>query len=434
MKSIMASICFPAWIWTQEPTARILFGSYSDTLSTELSVLRRNLIESDWYQAGYGDRFQLASDVNTKSEFSNNQTGKMTSSGIRGSVTGKGGDFIIIDDPHNPKGAESELDRESAIQNFDLAWTSRLNDKKTGRIIVIMQRLHERDLTGHLLEQGGYTQIKIPTIAESKETLVFPVSGKTFERDIGDLMHPERDGTQEIEQAKTDLGLYGFSGQHQQSPTPAKGGHFTLDMFEFVDQLPQYWSYEFITADTAFTDKRGSDFTVFTAFGMHQGDLYIQDVFRKQIKAAEIEEPATAFIQRFMRHGFRGAYIEPKGHGIYLNQVLPKKGLLIPSEQKIKEFFMDRRFDKIERANNAIPWLANRRIKIFSGIAHKEILLAEILKFPKADHDDFVDTVIDGIKFAFSLSRAGNFVNAMTESDVRPILNTSHEATIDTDW
>lgn len=421
MKSIMTSICFPAWMWTMEPAMRMLFGSYADTLSTELSVLRRNLIESDWYQDGYGDRFRLASDANTKSEFSNDKTGMMKAAGIKAVPMGKGGDFVIIDDPHNPKGAESERDREQAVMNFDLGWSARLNDKKTGRIIVIMQRLHDRDLTGHLLAQGGYTHLKIPTIAEERERIVFPVSNRVVTREYGDLLHPERDGPVEIEQAKRDLQDYGFAGQHQQNPAPRGGGLFTEAMFDYVDDLPALWDYEFILADTAFTDKQSSDFTCFTAFGMAKGELYIQDVLHRQMKATDIEVPAEAFILRFQHLGFRGAYIEPKGHGIYLNQTLPKKGILIPSEEKLKEFFADRRFDKVERANNAVPWLANRRIHVYSKIANKELLVAQVLKFPKADYDDFTDTVIDGVKFAFAGNRSGTPTKEMSRPTTRPV-------------
>jgi len=389
------------WVWTHTPQARFLFGSYADTLAVKHSVLRRNLIESDWYQRGWGETFQMAADVNMKAEFANNKTGQMKSSGIKGSITGQGGDYIIIDDPHNPRGAESDAEREDAIQNFDLAWSSRLNDKTTGRIIVIMQRLHERDLTGHLLEKGGYTHLKIPTIAEERERIVFPLSGRVFEREQGDFMHTDRDGAREIEEAKRDLGPYGFAGQHQQTPVPKSGGLFNASMLTF-GKLPSEFDYSFIMCDTAYSDKQSADFTVFTCFGMKGEQLFVRDVWRKQIKSSEVEDPAVMFIKRFDQYGFRGVYIEPKGHGLYLNQSLPKRGILIPQEAAIKEFFADRKWDKVTRANNAIPYLANRVVVINEDILNKEELLAETLRFPRAAHDDFVDTLIDGIKFAFA--------------------------------
>jgi predicted phage terminase large subunit-like protein len=407
-KSVLTNISFPTWAWIRKPTYRFLFGSYAESLATKHSVLRRNLIESAWYQRGYGSRYALSSDVNTKSEFQNNKTGQMKAAGIRGSITGEGGDFLVIDDPHNPKGAESELEREATIQNFDLAWSNRLNNKKTGRIILIMQRLRENDLTGHLLEKDlGYLHLKIPSIAEERQRLVFPVSGRVVEREAGDLMHPERDGPKELDQAKKDMGPYGFAGQHQQDPVPKKGGIFSTDMFDEVD-LPEEFDFTFITADTAYKEKEENDFTVFTAFGMKDDELYILDVYRKQIKAAEIEKDATPFLQRFQEYGFRGVWIEPKGHGIYLNDKLPQHpyGIMIPSESDRDEFFSDRRLDKVMRANNAVPYLANRSVHLGRHVKDKEILIKEAATFPKAAHDDFVDTLVDGIKFAFGRPRS----------------------------
>lgn len=401
-KSILSTVSFPVWTWIKKPHKRFLFGSYADTLATKHSILRRNIIESPWYQAGYSQSFRLSSDVNTKSEFTNNKTGQMTALGIRGAVTGMGADCIVIDDPHNPKGAESEAELESTIQNFDLAWSTRLNDKKTGAIIIIMQRLRENDLTGHLLEKNmGYLHLKIPTVAEERERLVFPLSGKVFDREAGDLMHPSRDGPKEIEIAKKAMGPYGFSGQHQQSPTPASGGIFKSDMFDFVD-LPKEVDWRFVTADTAYKDAQENDFTVFVAWGVKGEDLYIIDVFRKQIKAVDIESDVTPFLRRFSHYGFRGVYVEPKGHGIFLNQAFPRKGILVPGEDDLKEFYSDRRWDKVQRASNAVPHLANRKIHINNVISEKEILLNEVLKFPKAPHDDFTDCVVDGIKVVYA--------------------------------
>lgn len=408
-KSTIATVCFPTWVWLRRPSERTLFGSYADTLAVKHSVLRRNLIESRWYQTGYGSRYQLSSDVNTKSEFTNDRTGQMKATGIRGSITGEGGGYVLIDDPHNPKGAESELERESTLQNFDLAWSSRLNDKKTGRIIVVMQRLREDDLSGHLLAKGiGYAHVKVPSIAEERERIVFPVSGRVVEREAGDLMHPERDGLPELEQAKKEMGPYGFAGQHQQDPSPSGGGFFTAQMFDFVDR-PKEFDFVFVMADTAYKEKQENDFTVFTVFGVKDGELYIVAVWRRQIKASEVEAGVVPFIHRFQNWGFRGAWIEPKGHGIYLNQRLPQPPhhIMVPSDTDLEEFFKDRKYDKVMRASLAVPWLANRKVHICNDVADpvsgtdKEYLVKEATSFPKGKRDDFVDTLVDGIKFAF---------------------------------
>lgn len=407
-KSILSTICFPAWVWADQPWSRFLFGSHADDLAMEHSVLRRNLLESDWYRHGYGSKFQLSETENSKTVYANDKTGRMQSAGILGSIIGKGGDYIIIDDPHDPKKAASDPEREKACSNFDLAWSSRLNDKKTGRIIVIMQRLHEKDLTGHLLAKNlGYEHIKIPTICEERKIIHFPISKRSFEREEGELLHPERDGPEQIEQAKQDMGPFGFSGQHQQNPTPSTGGLFTGEMFDFV-KMPdlEEFEYTFVTADTAYKDKQENDFTVFSAWGVKDRELYLIDCYRKQIKAILVENDVVPFLKTFNGHyAFRGVWIEPKGHGIYLNQALPMNeecNIVIPGDEMIDDFFSDRKLNKVERANNAAPRVGNRRIHINEALANRETLKNEAVAFPKAAHDDFVDTLVDAIKMAYA--------------------------------
>ncbi len=402
-KSTITSVAFPTWVWIADPATRFLCASYADKLASKLSLLRRNIIESHWYKSGYGHRFKLSEDVNTKSDFQNNKTGMMRSGGIKSPPTGEGADYILIDDPHNPKGAMSDTERETVVEQFDLGWSSRLNNKKTGRIILIMQRLHEADLTGHLLKKNmGYELVKIPTEAPAFVQVKFPISGFVIERQAGELLHPERDGPDEVAQAKTDLGIFGFSGQHNQEPTPLTGGIFKKAMFQEVNQLPAEFDYRFITADTAYSEKKENDFTVFTAFGVLNEELYIIAVYRKQITAEQVEEDVKPFILRFSDWGFRGCYIEPKGHGLYLNDAFAKEGVMVPSEEDRDEFFKDRKWDKVARANNAVPHLANRTIKYSQDLPDKEVLLSEALRFPKAVHDDFVDTLVDGVKLAFA--------------------------------
>lgn len=404
-KSTITTINFPTWLWIADPSLRFLCGSYADKLAVKHSMMRRRLIESDWFQEGYGHRFKLAEDINTKAEFANDKTGIMRAGGINSPPTGEGADFILIDDPHNPKGAKSVQEREKACENFDLGWSNRLNDKKKGCIIVIMQRLHEADLSGHLLEkEQGYVHVKVPTEAPEKTYVHFPISKRVVIREQGDLLQPGRDGPAEIAQAKIDMGPYGYSGQHQQEPTPLTGGVFKTTMFQEVNELPREFDYSFIMADTAYDEKKENDFTVFTCFGMFNDELYIRAVYRKQIMADRVEGEVTPFIERFSLYGFRGCYIEPKGHGIYLHGAFAKKGILVPRDEERDEFFKDRKWDKVARANNAVPHLAHRTIKYHKDLPDKEELISEALRFPKAVHDDFVDTLVDGVKLAFAKS------------------------------
>ena len=126
------------------------------------------------------------------------------------------------------------------------------------------------------------------------------------------------------------------------------------------------------------------------------------DVFRERIEAVDAEGHVIKFLTKHQGEGFRGIYIEPKGHGIYLNQALPRKRYLVPNQETLDKFYSDRHIDKIERANNATPHLSHRKVHMNPAIANVKDLVAEALQFPLAKHDDFVDTVIDGVKYVYA--------------------------------
>lgn len=402
MKSIMGTICFPAWIWIKDPSARFLFGSYSDTLSRKHSIMRRELIQSEWYQNHWKDKFKMREDQNTQSDYANSKSGVMRSASLTAGPLGEGGDYIIIDDPQNPRQAYSEAEREASINAFDRTWSTRLNDKKRGKIIIIMQRLHDKDLTGHLLAKNAkYEHLVLPAEATSERVVYLPVSKKGIVIEAGKILHPEREGREELDALKRDLGPIDYAGQYLQVPTPETGAMFKSEMFEF-GTVPETCDYSFITADTAYNDKQENDYTVFAGWVVKDQQIYLKDILRGKIKAADVESQCVPFIRKFQQYGFRGAYIEPKAHGLFLNQNLPRLGLMIPSESQIKEFFSDRNKPKTERANNAIPYLSNRKVIINQNIHCKEELLKEVLSFPKGSHDDFTDCLIDATRYTYA--------------------------------
>jgi predicted phage terminase large subunit-like protein len=219
-------------------------------------------------------------------------------------------------------------------------------------------------------------------------------------REIGDALWPLKYDLKALSEIKASTTPRGWSAVYQQDPVAGDGNLFNEAMFDFCD-LPGGYDWSFIMADTAYKEKQENDFTVFTAFGVKGEQLYVLDVFSKQIKSSELENAVEPFVRRFIDYGYRGTYIEPKGHGIYLNQAWAKKGLMIPSEESIKLFYNDRHLDKVQRANNVVPHLAQRKIYISNEVRNKEGLVAQCLGFPKTKHDDFVDTLIDGIKMCY---------------------------------
>ncbi|MDD4450459.1 MAG: hypothetical protein PHS76_07115 [Sphaerochaeta sp.] len=227
MKSIEVTVCYPVWTWINAPEKRFIKVSYSDNLSRKHNVLSRDIIRSPWYQNNWGDSYILKDDVNRQNEFKNNYHGMMFSTSVGGTVTGEGGDVIIVDDPQNPLMANSETERQAGINFFKNTLQTRLNDPKKGAFVVIMQRLHENDLTGYILsEELGYEHLCLPAEAEQRTVVHFPLSGKEIIREEGDILNSERFDKQALEGLKKSMGSVQYAGQFQQTPAPAEGVMF----------------------------------------------------------------------------------------------------------------------------------------------------------------------------------------------------------------
>lgn len=243
MKSLSVNVAFPAWVWAQKrrsaltgPQVGFLSTSYAQHLSIRDNVKCRRLMESPWYQRLWGDRFELTGDQNTKIRFENNAGGYRIASSVEGTATGDGGDIIIVDDPISAGNALSPTYRLAAHEWFDGTMSTRLNDPKTGAYIMVMQRLHEDDLVGHVLAQAhdDWTMLCLPARFESNHPNVWARDA----RKEGALLWPERMGEAEVKKIETSLGSYAAAGQLQQRPAPRDGGMFQRSWFEVVKAAP----------------------------------------------------------------------------------------------------------------------------------------------------------------------------------------------------
>jgi predicted phage terminase large subunit-like protein len=245
MKSLETCVFWPTWDWISRPWSQWVFGSYAQRLAVRDTVKARRVIDSPWYQERWGctcdetphaescTGFRWAQDQNTKSLYENDRGGRRQAVAFVPGPLGDGGDVLVIDDPLNPKQVASENVLESALAAWDETWLGRQNNPRTSAIVVIMQRLHERDLTGHVLEAGGYEHLCIPTEYEVPPQVQVTGIGFTDPREEpGELMWPGRVGPAEVEEEKK-RGSFVFSGQHQQRPTPGEGGTWHKDWWCF---------------------------------------------------------------------------------------------------------------------------------------------------------------------------------------------------------
>jgi hypothetical protein len=275
-KTLVTSVLWPAWEWTWNPASRWIFASYAADLAIKSSIDRRTLISSRWYQARWGDKFQLSSDQNVKSEFQNTARGVMRVCGIGGAITGYHGTRIVIDDPHNPKGALSDMLRQQAIDFFRYTLSTRLDDPKTGAIVLIMQRLHELDLTGYLLsdQPALWKTLCLPMRAEA---------GDPLGRAQGELLCPERFDETAVAALEKLLGSYGTSGQLQQRPSPASGGMLKRGWWNEYEIPPADMDEVLLSWDCAFKETKDTDFVVGQAWGKKGGNFYLLDQTRDRM-------------------------------------------------------------------------------------------------------------------------------------------------------
>ena len=372
-------MAWPAWVIGHEPSSKFLCASYSEKLSLKHSVDCRLVLQSPWYQQLF-PQVKLTGDQNEKSKFVTTCRGHRIATSTGGTATGEGGDFLIVDDPHNPKQAQSSVERENALAWFDQTFYSRLNDKQRGVIVIIMQRLHEKDLTGHLLAQGGWEHLKIPAIAEEKTIIDFGRIQRI--RDKDELLHPEREGTAELTKTQLALGSYGFAGQYQQNPVPAEGGMIKVHWLKRYTHRPTDFTRIVQSWDTAYKPKQVNDPSVCTTWGERANGYYLLDVWRDHVDYPTLKAQAMRLYQQWQPGAI---LIEDKASGQSLIQELHARTRLpviaiAPEGDKLTR--LSAQSAQIEAGRvwlpQQAPWLADFE--------------RELLTFPLSAHDDQVDS------------------------------------------
>ncbi len=253
LKSIAASVALPAWYLGLNPSGHVIAASYGQDLATKFARDTRSILMSSWYQRLFPTRIsplQRAAD-----DFATTQGGTRMATSVGGALTGRGADIIIIDDAMKPDDALSEVRRTAANEWFDNTLQSRLNNKETGAIIVIMQRLHQDDLVGHILEQEQWDVLSLPAIAPEDEVFVLNnVFGRRIiGRKAGTALHPERESLSRYAVLRASMGEYNFESQYQQNPMPKGGMMVKTGWLQYYEpqELPKQFSATVQSWDTA---------------------------------------------------------------------------------------------------------------------------------------------------------------------------------------
>jgi predicted phage terminase large subunit-like protein len=415
MKSISITIMWPVWEWIKRPELRYLFDSYSEDLMQEHNVARRTIIESEWYQSRYSDSFQLRKDDNRKSQFTNTSRGVMIANR---SATGKGGNRVIIDDPLDPQQAYSDAEREAANRRFKIKLSNRLNNKKEDVIVVVMQRVHEKDVSGEAMAQG-YHHLKLPVEVQKRVIVHFPISGRIIVRKPGELLWPEREGPDEIAAAKRAMGTWDFATQYLQEPAPIEGGILKRDWWRWYRQTPGRFDEIIQSWDLAFKDNltskdkkvKASDMVAGQVWGRRGGEYFLLDYVCERMSF-------TATIQaiRSMRAKWPNArriLIEDAANGPAVMDALKKKlsGLIAVSPDGTKLARVHAVSPEVEAGNVYLPLVMDSAGN-WGPPEWAEDFVRICALFPNVKNDDAVDAFTQALR---RLSKGG--VGKVRETD-----------------
>ena len=412
MKSLLVSVFWPAWECIQRPERRWLYSSYAASLSIRDSIKCRRLIESPWYQERWSGVFALASDQNVKSRFDNSRSGYRLATSVGGAATGEGGDRIVCDDPNNVQEAESDSIRKGTIDWWEVVMSTRVNDPKTAAKVVVMQRRHQRDLSGHLLEQGGWEHLCLPAEYESSRQ-VTSIGFADLRQEHGELLWPERFGIPEIEALKRSLGSYATAGQLQQRPSPAGGGVFKRHWFRYWQprgmnlppvivglpdgtqtsmvaiEAPRHVDEQIQSWDCAFKDLETSDYVVGQAWARRGAAYLLADQIRARMDCPTTVKAVRELSAKWPRTVAK--LIEDKANGSAVIQMLGREipGLLTVNPEGGKMAGAAAVSPLIEAGNIYLPHPA--------WAPWVNDFIEECAAFPNGAHDDQVDAMTQAL-------------------------------------
>lgn len=434
LKSIEVGQMFPTWDWIDTPSRRFIGGAYKGSLSMRDAVASRRIIDSPWYQGNWGclcgplgvphkvtedgtplcKAFRWQGDQNAKTLYENDRGGRRQAVSMVPGPLGEGADILMADDPNNPEEIGNLSAFEKVIEAWNQVWLGRLNDPKKGAIIVVMQRRHEKDLSGHVLEEGGYVHLCIPTEYENPPRVSVTVIGWVDPRtEPGELMQPDRVGPIEVI-AKKKRGAFIWASQEQQRPAPAEGLIFKTKHWRFwyptgttppdpwrtsmpdgsshlhqQMELPVRFDAELDSWDMAFKDEKTSSYVVGQAWARLQAMKFLLEQERDKMT---FTESVQAVVRLRNRRPHSTVLIEDKANGPAIIDVVKKhvERVIAIQPDGSKEARAHAVTDDCEAGDVYLPHPA-----LFPWV--QEYIL-ELAQFPKGEYNDQVDATTQALR------------------------------------
>jgi predicted phage terminase large subunit-like protein len=389
LKSFIVSVAWPAFLIGHDPTVKIMCVSYSDELTKTLARDFKRIVDSAWYPKLFPE---VKLTKSTESELVTSQGGFRLAVSVGGSLTGRGGDFILIDDPIKPEDAQSDKTRNSVNEWLRSTLLSRLDDKAYSTLTLVMQRVHVNDLTGFTQGSGGFQRLSLPAIATEDQTIPLR-DGGIHKRRRGDVLQPLLEDKETLAHIKSDIGSVNFSAQYQQAPEIPEGSMFRRKWIQLVTQAPKIdlnRGQLILSIDSAASTSEWADYSAMCLVYVQNGKFYVLEADRGRWEYETLKVKVLAYAQRF---GPELQFIvEHASTGISLYQFLLSR--------KLRCQYYLAKSAKETRACYVVPTFEQLKVhfvNIPGGNAWVDPLINELMSFPNGRFDDQVDSLVQVI-------------------------------------
>lgn len=408
LKSFLVARAYPAWAMGLKPSEKFISTSYGHQVSEQNSLACRRIMKSEWYKDIFPQTI-IDPSLDRGMHFETTQRGQYYAATALSPITGVGCNQLLIDDPIKPMEALSDAVRNSTNENIRGTLFSRFDDKRIGKLVLVMQRLHEDDPTGHLLKDGGWTHLKLPAEARGGR-VVINLGERRWEMAEGELLSPSRLSREILDRDLQDMGEYNFAGQLLQEPVPAGGG-------EFKESWPQFYSNHglnikemnlYILIDAAGGDEiakkknKNSDRTAMIVIGLApDNNFYFLDAVCDRLNPTERIDTLFKLHRKWNKLGGKAPKVGYEKYALMTDTHYVKKKME-DENYRFPLVILGGNMNKNERIRRIIPdlqrgrwWFPESLIRLdYMGRSIdlvSEILKSEMPNFPRARYDDMLD-------------------------------------------